>query len=67
MYVDAVTQSISDTCSGQITSIHDLLLASAPEFVGGLLVALVTAVVAWSVRLRRKHHVSIATKDDQDC
>lgn len=67
MYVDTVRQSISDTCSGQITSVQDLLLASVPEFVGGLLVVFVTAVVAWSLRLRRKHHSSITTKDDACC
>ena len=65
MHVDGLTQSISGTCYGHVTSLQDLLLASVPEFVGGLLVALVTASVAWSIRKRRKHYEAVVTKDDQ--
>ena len=65
MHVSGSTQWISDSCSGQITSIQDLLLASVPEFAGGLLVALVTAAVTWSIRQRRKQCESAVTKGDQ--
>ncbi|MGW3311759.1 hypothetical protein ACWDG9_34845 [Streptomyces sp. NPDC001073] len=65
MYVGGFTQSIGDTCSGKITSVQDLLLASVPEFVGGLLVALVTAAAAWSIRKRRKHYESVGAEGDQ--
>ncbi len=65
MYVDSFAPSLSDTCSGQSTSVQDLLIASVPEFVGGLLVALVAAVVAWSIRKRRKHYESVATRGDE--
>lgn len=54
MHVGGFTQSIHGTCSDQMAGIQDILLASVPEFVGGLLTALVTAAVAWSIRKRRK-------------
>jgi predicted acyltransferase len=58
VHVGGLAQSVSGTCSNHVASIQDLLLASLPEFVGGLSVALVTAVVAWSVRKRYRRNES---------
>jgi hypothetical protein len=55
MHKGGFPQAISDTCSQQVVNIQDILLASVPEFVGGLLTAVVAGAAAWSIRKRRKH------------
>ncbi|MGY4278588.1 hypothetical protein ACVILE_004768 [Streptomyces sp. M18.1] len=58
VHVGGFAQSVSGTCSNHVASLQDLLLAALPEFVGGLSVTLVTAVVAWSVRKRHRGNES---------
>jgi hypothetical protein len=60
MPVDNLLQTINGTCASQVITLQDLLLASVPEFTGGLSTALVIAVVTWSIRKRRRRRVAAA-------
>lgn len=65
MPVDNVTQTITATCSGQATTLQDLMLAAVPEFIGGLAATLVIAAVHWAIRKKSRHRESVLTRGDQ--
>ncbi|MFD9064661.1 hypothetical protein ACFVZ3_24415 [Kitasatospora purpeofusca] len=51
--ISETVQAISEGCTGHAGSVPELLAAAVPEFLGGLAVALVTALAAWGLRRRR--------------
>ncbi|MGC0317059.1 hypothetical protein [Kitasatospora acidiphila] len=51
--INEAVQTISEGCASHLGGVPALLVAAVPDFLGGLAVALVTAMAAWGVRRRR--------------
>ncbi|MFJ4798026.1 hypothetical protein [Kitasatospora purpeofusca] len=53
--INETVQAIGEGCGGHASGVPELLAAAVPEFLGGLAVALVTALATWGLRRRRTH------------
>ncbi|MER7706550.1 hypothetical protein ABTX81_27090 [Kitasatospora sp. NPDC097605] len=51
--INEAVQAIGEGCAGRPGGVPELLAAAAPEFLGGLAVALVTALATWGLHRRR--------------
>ncbi|QMU66831.1 hypothetical protein [Streptacidiphilus sp. P02-A3a] len=52
--VNKAVQAIGEVCTSHLGGIPELLVAAVPDFLGGLAVALVTALGAWGLRRQRR-------------
>ncbi|MFJ4189486.1 hypothetical protein [Kitasatospora sp. NPDC089509] len=50
--INEAARAIGEGCASHLGSVPELLVAAVPEFLGGLAVALITALAAWGVRRR---------------
>ncbi|MED7948217.1 hypothetical protein [Streptomyces sp. BE303] len=51
--INETVQAIGEGCASHAGGVPELLAATLPEFLGGLAVALVTALAAWGLNRRR--------------
>ncbi|UJB44493.1 hypothetical protein [Streptomyces sp. A1-5] len=63
--INETVRAIGEGCTSHPGVVPELLLAAVPEFLGGLAVALVTALVARALHLRRgRRAVSAAAAEE---
>ncbi|MFD0022786.1 hypothetical protein [Streptomyces sp. NPDC058382] len=63
--INEVVLSTDAGCTGHLSAIPELLVAAVPEFLGGLAAALVTALVARALQLRRARRVVSAAAEEE--
>ena len=56
---------IGEGCISRLCVVPELLVAAVPEFLGGLAVVLITALVAWTLRLLRARRVVSAPAEEE--
>ncbi|MFH8350427.1 hypothetical protein [Streptomyces sp. NPDC018045] len=63
--INEAVLATSTGCTSHLSAVPELLVAAVPEFLGGLAVALVTALVAWALRLRRARRTVSAAAEGE--
>ncbi|BBC95020.1 hypothetical protein SRO_3844 [Streptomyces rochei] len=57
--------AISEGCTSHLSVMAELLVAAVPEFLGGLAVTVVTALVARALHLRRARRAVSAAEEER--
>lgn len=65
--INEAVLSIGEGCTSHLGVAPSLLVAAVPEFLGGLAVALVTALAAWGLRRRRARRAIPVAAEGEPC